>query len=78
MTTDTRERAAEAARLLDSPLLQEVLAEIEKDARWAFLASGGDPAKMAAAYQQARAAETLRARLKAHVDAQRRADQREQ
>ena len=55
----------------------DVLSEIEDGAKALFLASRGDPAKMAAAYAKAEAAETLRAALQTRLTDERFADQRE-
>lgn len=62
-----RRKAADAARLLEDAALREVLSEIEEEAKAAFLASGGNPDRMAAAFEKVRAAETVRARLQARI-----------
>lgn len=75
---DIRTKAARARGLLNDDRLQAVLSEIEEQAQRDFLASGGDPARMAAAWRQADAVSTLRARLQGDIDAQAVADKREQ
>ena len=75
--TNTRQRAVDARRLLDDPALAEVLTEIEEAAKAAFLASRGDPASLTAAFDKARAVQTLRDALETRLADQAVADKRE-
>jgi hypothetical protein len=67
MSGDTERRAAEARALLDDPCLTAVLSEIEDEAKALFLASGGDPGRLTAAFEKVRAVQTLRAALKSRL-----------
>lgn len=62
--------------------LPAILREIREEASNAFLSSGGDPARMAAAYEKVRAAETIEAALQIRMEAetfeQKKEKQREQ
>lgn len=72
-----RRRAEDARRLSDDPVLREILSEIEAEATRLFLASGGNPASLTAAFEKARAVQTLRAALETRFADQTVADKRE-
>lgn len=68
--SDIERRAVEARTLLsEQSALPAVLEEIRQEAVAAFLSSGGDPERMAAAFDKVRAVETLRHALRQRENA---------
>ena len=68
--SEIQRRATEAQTLLsDQSPLPGVLAEIREDAQAAFLVSGGDPAKLAEAYEGIKAVAFLEKVLQRRMNA---------
>lgn len=74
----TRRKAADAARLIDDEALARFLNDLKEEGATAFLVSGGDPERMAAAFDKVRAAETVLSALQTRVSDERIEAQREQ